>query len=361
MNRHWRNLMVGVGGAAVVILGAACGSDTAEPKTDGSAPKAAAAVVVDPKAGWPKTFHVGLFGGDDAEEVLNKNTALKGYLEQKLGVEVKLTTGTSYGAVIEAMRAKRVDAMVVGPFSYLLAVQEAGAEALAVSLSCGPKDKEPVCKVDPAAAPYYQSVVFTKKGNGITKMEDLKGKGFAFVDPASTSGHLAPKTMLIKAGYANPDKDLVTVFAGSHPTAALAVYNGKTPAGGTNESNLRNLIASKQVEACLWADGKISVPRTAAEIKKTFDECPNGKLAILGVSDPIPSTPFAIRSDFPESFKKAVKDALLAVKDDAASVEKARTWYVDPSTTLGLKNLDAFYNSLRDIAKLLNLDLKTLQ
>lgn len=361
MDRHWRNLLVGAGAVTALVLGAACGSDSAEPKVDAAAPKAAAAAVVDPKAGWPKQFHIGLFGGDDAEQVLNKNTALKGYLEQKLGVEVKLTTGTSYGAVIEAMRAKRVDAMVVGPFSYLLAVQEAGAEAVAVNMSCGPVDKEPVCKVNPTAKPYYQSVVFTKKGNGITKVEDLKGKGFAFVDPASTSGHLAPKTMLMKAGYANPDKDLQTVFAGSHPTAALAVFNGKTPAGGTNESNLRNLIASKQVEACLWADGKISEPRTAAEIKKTFDECPNGKLAILAVSDPIPSTPFAIRSDLPESFKKAVKDALLAVKDDPSAVEKARTWYVDPSGELGLKSLDLFYNPLRDIAKLLKLDLKALE
>lgn len=358
MNRHWRNLIMGVGGAAVVIFGAACGSDEAEPKVDASAPKAA--VAADPKAGWPKQFHIGLFGGDDAEEVLRKNDGIKAYLEKNLGVEVKLTTGTSYGAVIEAMRAKRVDAMVVGPFSYLLAVQEAGAEALAVYVGCGPKDKEPVCKVNPTAKPYYQSVVFTKKGNGITKVEDLKGKGFAFVDPASTSGHLAPKTILIKSGYANPDKDLQTVFAGSHPTAALAVYNGKTPAGGTHEGNLRNLIASKQVEACLWADGKISEPRTAAEIKKTFDECPNGKLAILAVSDPIPSTPFAIRGDLPDSFKKAVKDALLQMKDDAPAVEKQRAWYVDPSGELGLKSLDAFYNSLRDIAKLLNLDLKSL-
>ena len=357
----WRRTILGLGGVAALMLGAACGSDTAEPKTDGSTKSGAAAVSVDPKAGWPKQFHVGLFGGDDAEEVLRNNNDMKAYLEQKLGVEVKLTTGTSYGAVIEAMRAKRVDAMVVGPFSYLLAVQEAGAEALAVRLGCGPKDKEPVCKVNPTAQPYYQSVVFTKKGNGITKLEDLKGKGFAFVDPASTSGHLAPKTILIKAGYANPDKDMQTVFAGSHPTAALAVFNGKTPAGGTNESNLRNLVASKQVEACLWADGKISEPRTAAEVKKTFDECPNGKLAILAVSDPIPSTPLAIRSDLPNTFKAAVKDALLAMKDDAATVDKTRSWYVDPHQALGLKNLDAFYNSLRDIAKLLNLDLKTLE
>ena len=35
-------------------------------------------------------------------------------------------------------------------------------------------------------------------------------------------------------------------------------------------------------------------------------------------------------------------------------------WYVDPSADLGLESLDQYYNSLRDIAKLLDLDLKEL-
>ena len=54
-------------------------------------------------------------------------------------------------------------------------------------------------------------------------------------------------------------------------------------------------------------------PRSQEEIQKTFDACPNGKIAILAVSDPIPNTRFAIRTEMPVLFKKAVKDALLGM------------------------------------------------
>jgi ABC-type phosphate/phosphonate transport system substrate-binding protein len=67
-----------------------------------------------------------------------------------------------------------------------------------------------------------------------------------------------------------------------------------------------------------------------------------------------------VRSTLPDSFKQAVKDALLAIKDSDELVTSLQSWYVDPSAEMGLESLDQYYNSLRDIAKLLNLDLKEL-
>lgn len=344
----------------VLLLGvsAACGSnDSGTTTTTSATPQAPAAQAnADPRAGWPKKFRLGYFGGDDAEELLRRQEPFKQFLEQRIGMPVELFTGTSYGAVIEAMRADRVDAMVVGPFSYVLAVQEARAEALAVYI--GTTAKEP--KYDPTIAPYYLSVVFAKKGNGITKLEDLRSKGFNFVDPASTSGHLAPKTLLIKRGI-NPDKDLRTVFAGSHPTAVISVWNDKAPAGGTNESNLRRLSDSGQIKWCAYPDGQINKIRTEAEIKAVYDACPDGNIVVLAQTDPIPSTPFAIRQNLPESFKAAVKSALLSLKDQPEMIAKLGYWYADPTADLKLTTLDQFYNSLRDIAKLLNLNLKELE
>jgi phosphonate transport system substrate-binding protein len=307
----------------------------------------------DPRAGWPKVFKVGLFGGDDAEETLRNAEPMKRLLETKLGIPVEIFTGTSYGAVIEAMRADRVDAMTVGPFSYVLAVQEAQAEALVVSIS------NSAGVYDTTILPYYESVVFTKKGNGISSLNDIRGKGFNFVDPASTSGHLAPKTLLIQKGF-NPDKDFQTVFAGSHPTSVLSVWNDKAPAGATHEGNLNNLHNSGQIQWCRYADGKYNVPRSEAEIKATYDACPNGSIVVLAQTNPIPNTPFAVRTELPQSFKDAVKAALLSSKDDPEFIKARKAWYVDPAPALGLKTLDSFYNPLREIAKLLNLNLKEL-
>lgn len=340
-----------------LLFAAACGGDDDDDAgtTTGAANTVAATNTPDPKAGWPDTLRVGLFGGDDAEETIRNAEPVKQLLEKQLGIKVEIFTGTSYGAVIEAMRAKRIDAMTVGPFAYVLAVQEAKAEAIAVGIST--TANPPV--YNPSALPYYISVVFTKKGNGITKLEDIKGKGFNFVDPASASGHLAPKTMLIKRGF-NPDKDFQTVFAGSHPTSVLSVWNDKAVAGATNESNLVRLADSGQIKWCAYPDGQINKPRTEAEMKAYYDGCPDGSIVALAQTDPIPNTPFAVREDLPKTLKDAIKAALLTTKDNPEFITARKAWYVDPAADLKLDALDKFYNPLRDIAKLLNLNLKEL-
>jgi ABC-type phosphate/phosphonate transport system substrate-binding protein len=140
----------------------------------------------------------------------------------------------------------------------------------------------------------------------------------------------------------------------------MAVWNDKTPAGATYVGNMLNLRDNKQVEFCWFADNEAGKPRTEAELMQVYDECPKGSLVAIAMSDPIPNTPFAIRSDLPASFKATVKAALLEMKDIPTLVEKTANWYVDPHKDLGLQTLDQFYNSLRDIAKLLDLNLKEL-
>ena len=326
---------------------------TVAPTTPTTATTGSAAAV--DRTGWPEKFTVGFFGGDDAEKVLKDNEPLRVYLEKELGMPVEFFTGTSYSAVIEAMRAKRVDAMEVGPFAYVLAVQEAQAEALVVNTS----EAGDVVKYNPDVPPHYYSAIIAKKGSGITTLADLKGKNFAFVDPASTSGHLAPKTLLVKNNI-DPDTEMKTVFAGSHPTAVLAVWNGSADAGATFEGNLYTLQKQGQIEFCNFEDKQIGKKRTPEEVKAIYDSCPAGQIAIIGMSDEIPSTPFAVRSDLPASFKATVKQLLLNVKDDAELVASLGQWYTDPSQEMGLETLDQYYNSLRDIAKLLNLDLQEL-
>jgi len=338
---------------ALTTLLSACVVPVAPAAPAGEAAPAAAGE--EDRTGWPETFRVGFFASDDAEKTLKDNEPFRLYMEEQLGMPVELFTGTSYSAVIEAMRAKRVEAMLVGPFAYVLAVQEAQAEALGVNVGL----EADATTYDPAAPTHYYSTIFTKKGSGIATLEDLKGKDFTFVDPASTSGHLAPKTLLIKNGI-NPDTDMKTVFAGSHPSSVLAVWNNQAPAGATFENNLYTLAKEGQIEFCGFADGKTAVKRTPEEIKAVYDACPDGSLVIIAFSDEIPSTPFAVRSGLPDSLKTKVKDALLAIKESDELITQMAGWYVDPSAELGLESLDQYYNSLRDIAQLLNLDLKEL-
>ncbi|NJN16964.1 MAG: phosphate/phosphite/phosphonate ABC transporter substrate-binding protein [Oscillochloris sp.] len=338
----------------VGLLIAACGAaPTAAPNSAAEAANAPAAA--DPRAGWPETFRLGLFGGDDAEEVLESNEPLRTYLEAQLGVPVEIFTGTSYTAVIEAMRADRVDAMQVGPFSYILAVQEAQAEAIVVGISTS---AEPAV-YDPNLQPYYYSAIFTRKGSGVETIEDLRGQDFSFVDPASTSGHLIPKTYLVGKGI-NPDEEMNTIFAGSHPTSVEAVANGKVAAGAATIATLYRMNREGQVQLCTFPDGgEPNMQRSEEVIRSTYEACPEGSLAVIALSDPIPNTPFAVRQELPDSFKQAVKQALLNIKDQPDLVTIYKRWFVDPTADSAI-NLDQLYNPLRDVATILDLDLKEL-
>ena len=306
---------------------------------------------------WPEQLTCGLFGGDDAEAALEGNQPLADYLSEWLGMPVEYTTGTSYNAVIEAMRAGHTNCGVVGSFSYILAVQEAGAEALAIGISSNADEP----KYDPSITPAYYSVISVKKGSGYTSLEDLKGQSFSFVDPASTSGYLIPSSNFLSAGI-DPAEDMETIFAGSHNTSALALWNDKVAGAASTEATLVNLAKEGQIDYCGFADGEIGKIRTEEEIQAIYDACPDGSIVALAYSDPIPNAPFAVRSDLPESLKQAIKDALRATPYNDEFIAASGRWFVDPNIDqeLGLPHLDNYYDPLRVVAEQLDLDLESL-
>ncbi len=306
-----------------------------------------------PRAGWPDEFVIGFFGGEDAEAVLNENNAFQDYLAERLDLPVRAFTGTNYTMVIEAMRAERVDAMEVGAFSYCLAVEQANAQAIAVNVEAAGEDPA----YDPDSTPVYFSTIITRKGSGIRTLEDLRDESFTFVDPASTSGHLMPRTLLLKNGI-DPDQDMRVRFAGSHPTSVLAVERGTAAAGATYDINLRRMRDEGAAPVCYFEDGRVGIERSQEEIDALYESCPEDHVTIVAMSDPIPNTPFAVRADLPESFKEAVRAALLDVKNQPELVREMRRWYVDPREQFGVETVDEIYNGLRELARMLDLDLE---
>src|SRR6185503_4989692 len=96
---------------------------------------------------------------------------------QLLSDELKKETGlsftgdvpTSYAAVVEAMCVDRVDVGWVSPLAYILAHEKCGADMTLVSVT--------------RVGTQYWGVVVTRADSPIQKIEDLKGKRFAWVDP----------------------------------------------------------------------------------------------------------------------------------------------------------------------------------
>ena len=61
----------------------------------------------------PTEFKIGIFAGSDAEVAKKSFEPFRNYLSNRLGIAVTLQTGTSYTAVIEAIRGKFIDAFEV--------------------------------------------------------------------------------------------------------------------------------------------------------------------------------------------------------------------------------------------------------
>ncbi len=321
------------------------------------------------RSDWPETFSIGRFAGDDSAEALLNAEPLARYLEEELGIPVFVNVGSTYTAVIAALRAKQVDAFEVGPFSYVIAEREANAEAIAVGASESSLVNLGVEDFTLAdVRPFYYSVFVTVKGNvnpntgeEIRTLADLEGVDFAWVDPASTSGRNAPVLRLIEDidGLDTPadvDEWLNPIFAGSHPSAMLAVINGDVLAGATYEGNLINQRTEGMAEVCGFEDDAAGITLTAEAIAEIYEDCPDGSLVVIAQSPPIPNTPFAVRADLPESLKQAVKDSLLRIIEDPALIERVGRAYVDPALIpelaeeLGIESILDFYEPVRAIA-----------
>lgn len=308
------------------------------------------------RAGWPQELIIGVAGDSDGDAPLDNHAPIAARLGRATGLPVKFYTSTNYSVIVEALRARRIHALQLGVFSYLLAAEHANAEALAVFVNTF---ADPAIH-DPALVNGYYSIIVTKKGSGVRSLADLKGKTFNFGDPASTSGHLVPKTEMIRAGL-TPGTDVKTRFAGDHAAAMVSLWNGHADAAAVSESNLRNIVESGLVKYCGFPLHEIRRPRTVEALREVYERCPAGVLVPIHYSFPIPGTPFAVRADLPADLKNAIRETLLGTADDAEFIRTAKRWYADPSTGMGLSKLDAYYNPLREMAKLLDLDLRTVQ
>jgi phosphonate transport system substrate-binding protein len=265
-------------------------------------------------AGAQGVLNVGLVPGEDPRVMINDNQALLDHLHATLGMEVKPFVATDYNGVIEALRAKKLDIALLGPFSYVLAAAVADVEAFAT------------LETDKQGAT-YRSVIIARKDHNIRTLKDLGGKTFAFVDPSSTSGHLFPKAGLIKAGI-NPDTYFSrAIFSGGHDASALAVQNGK-------------------VDAAAIADAMLDIASSRGMLKP--DE-----ISVIWTSDPIPGVPVVYRRDLPADLKAKIR----------ASFAQIRNMPWGPKTTIKrwVPAEDSAYDVVRETAKVLNLDLKKMK
>ncbi len=233
------------------------------------------------RTGWPKELTFGVIPAEASQEISTRFKPLVDHLERKLGIKVKSYLGADYAAVVVGMQSGTVDLAYLGPLSYVLAARQSGAQAFA---------RENTLKTGAG----YSSVIVSKASSQIKKLEDARGKSFAFVDPQSASGYLLPMIHFLQDKKFKPEQFFKNVkFGGSHEANIEAVIEGEIDVAATN-------------------DREIEIAIRDGEIKSARD------LNVLWKSPPIPTAPLAYRKELPASLKAALREAVLGFADKKA-------------------------------------------
>ena len=214
--------------------------------------------------GWPTSIPTLTMGFIPLEDQVQQKSNLQPFMDhvsQRIGVPVEINITTSYAALVEAQRSGYVVVSYHGPLSFLFAEQQIGAVPFLVDSVDG---------TNPAS---YQSHLLAGKNSAVKTVQDIRGQDFVFVDPASASGNLFPRVMLIEEGI-DPNRDLRGRYAGNHANAILALANDQVPCGASNNLSIDSAVSRGAIQ------------REDLIILKTSPDIPNGPFCVMPDLDP---------------------------------------------------------------------------
>jgi phosphonate transport system substrate-binding protein len=235
-------------------------------------------------------------------------------LTQVSGVPVRALVASDYAGVIEALRSRRVDLAFVHPVGYVLANREAGCQILVRDVWQGKTA--------------YTARFYVRKDRGIQRVEDLRGRTVAFVDPASSSGYIYPMVLLMKQGLVR-DRDPKSffkeaLFAGTHEAALQAVLHGRVDAAASFD---------KAPELHLKDPALVA------------------QLGWVGETPEIPEAGICARPGVPAEALAKLKRALLAIKAPEYAAVLKEIYGIDGF----IEASDADYQPVRDAMTLMDL------
>jgi phosphonate transport system substrate-binding protein len=254
----------------------------------------------------PLQFGVGLFQPDK-----EKNDAtykpLADYLSKKLGREIKLRTVDTWEGLAKSLASGETDLALMGPWGYVLANHNAGAEVISTILYQG--------------KPEYFAIMITNPNSSINKIEDLKGKTFAFGDKGSTSGYLIPSHEFFKRGI-DPEKFFSKVINTKHQAIETQVTRGELDAGADFNRNRDTMIEQGLIKA---ADSKI-----------------------FWTSAPLPNDAFAVSSMIAKD--KALTAKLAAALEEIGPLLKTQPNLLPNNYTGFVSKDNRYYAPIKDAA-----------
>lgn len=200
------------------------------------------------------------------------------HVAEALGRDFELTVTNDWAGIAIALANSQVDVAWMGPWGYVLARNEGGAQAIAT------------VKYD--RKPTYHAIILARPGLGIERWpQDARGLSISFADVGSTSGWLVP-TYWLKTQGIDPRTFFRYRDGASHAANVIAVANGQTDLATDYDRNLDAMVASGAVD------------RDAVNVVWT--------------SDPLPNDPLVVRDGLDPGLVRRLQEAVVSITEDQA-------------------------------------------
>jgi len=247
--------------------------------------------------------------------IVESGDAISNYLEAQTGYKFEVKVPTTYSAVVEEMGAAEGDAIAFIPaMGYVLASDTYGADVSLATVRYG--------------WGFYWAQYLVGCDSGITSLEDLNGKSWAYPDTSSTSGYLVPASYFAKVGITPGDQ----VAAGGHPQSVIAVYEGQadfataffSPPGNEGEWQIGDppqpageIVVETEGDSTKAFVNGMQIRDARSSVLGDYPDVMD-KVCILAISDPIPNDTVSFSKDFPADAREKIVQALI---DYAATEE----------------------------------------
>ena len=200
------------------------------------------------------------------------------HLAKAAGMDYDLAVTTDWAGIATALANGQADVAWMGPWGYVLANKEGGAQAIAT------------VKYD--GKPFYHAIIVGRPGLKIGAWpEDAKGMSISFADRGSTSGWLIP-TYWFKTKGIDPKSYFKYREGASHPANEIAVANGQVDLATDYDRNLNSMIERNLI--------------------------PKDSVKIVWMSDPLPNDALVVRKGLEPGLTAKVREAALAITEEQA-------------------------------------------
>ncbi len=263
-----------------------------------------------------KVYKIGVLAKRGTERCLTKWTATADYLTDAVDDASFEIVPLGFDQIYPAVESNEVDFVITNPSFYvnLELLHNASRIATLKNLRQGK-----ICTV-------FGGVIFTKAGNNINKLADIKNRTFMAVHKTAFGGWQVVWQEL-KACSIDPYKDFADLqFGGTQDVVVYAVLDGKVDAGTVRTDTLDRMTAEGKINIndykILFGHDKHKHLIKDDDVHESFPFAHSTTL--------YPEWPFAKTADTPNEIAEKVTAALLLMSadSDAAKAAKCAGWTV---------------------------------